>query len=136
VDTSLVLISRRLAGRSWLTGGTDHVTHRLRRVGLTRSQVPWLLMSVATVTCTLGALVAGGVLYAPAVLSGVVAVGVAAVWLLLRVPAYPATVTEEPAERFADRADVTVGSALPGQSQAWRPAPTEARRPAMSSRQQ
>jgi UDP-GlcNAc:undecaprenyl-phosphate GlcNAc-1-phosphate transferase len=33
-DTSLVVISRLLAGRSILVGGTDHTAHRLRRAGL------------------------------------------------------------------------------------------------------
>ncbi|GAA1809717.1 undecaprenyl/decaprenyl-phosphate alpha-N-acetylglucosaminyl 1-phosphate transferase [Planosporangium flavigriseum] len=110
VDTSLVLISRRRAGRSWLAGGTDHVTHRLRLLGLTRSQVPWMLMAMATLTGALGVLVAGGVLLAPAVLAGVVAVGVTAVWLLLRVPVYPATVTEKPADSPGVRVDETIGS--------------------------
>ncbi|MGW0812425.1 hypothetical protein ACWD00_04040 [Streptomyces viridiviolaceus] len=34
-DAVLVLLSRRLAGRPVLRGGPDHLTHRLRRLGLT-----------------------------------------------------------------------------------------------------
>jgi UDP-N-acetylmuramyl pentapeptide phosphotransferase/UDP-N-acetylglucosamine-1-phosphate transferase len=34
VDTGVVFISRMRAGRSPLSGGTDHVSHRLRRLGL------------------------------------------------------------------------------------------------------
>jgi UDP-GlcNAc:undecaprenyl-phosphate GlcNAc-1-phosphate transferase len=130
VDTTLVLISRRRAGRSWLAGGTDHVAHRLRRLGLTGSQVAWALMAVAAVTCMLGVLVAGGVLYAPAFLVGVVVCGVGTVWCLLRVPGYVGaptvtlTVTSivKPPDgdtlRVPDRSPdaPAVASALPGQT--------------------
>ncbi|MEV0090195.1 MraY family glycosyltransferase [Streptomyces sp. NPDC050738] len=34
-DTALVVASRRRAGRPLLHGGTDHIAHRLRRLGLT-----------------------------------------------------------------------------------------------------
>jgi UDP-N-acetylmuramyl pentapeptide phosphotransferase/UDP-N-acetylglucosamine-1-phosphate transferase len=52
VDTGVVFLSRLRAGRSPLIGGTDHVTHRLRRLGL----------STRMAATTLGALgaVAGG----------------------------------------------------------------------------
>ncbi|MFE9440350.1 MraY family glycosyltransferase [Streptomyces sp. NPDC006602] len=35
MDVVLVLLSRRLAGRPLLRGGSDHLAHRLRRLGLT-----------------------------------------------------------------------------------------------------
>lgn len=34
VDTGVVLLSRKLAGRSVMQGGTDHLSHRLRKLGL------------------------------------------------------------------------------------------------------
>lgn len=49
VDTGVVFISRMRAGRSPLVGGTDHVSHRLRRMGL----------STRAVAATLGAIAAG-----------------------------------------------------------------------------
>ncbi|WP_101787133.1 glycosyltransferase family 4 protein [Nonomuraea indica] len=60
VDTGVVLLSRIRAGRSPLMGGTDHVSHRLRRTG----------MPVRAVAALLGAVAAGaGALWLATVLS-------------------------------------------------------------------
>jgi UDP-GlcNAc:undecaprenyl-phosphate GlcNAc-1-phosphate transferase len=42
-DTSLVFISRRRRGQSFLKGGTDHASHRLARAGFGRYGVPFCL---------------------------------------------------------------------------------------------
>ncbi|MFG3442179.1 glycosyltransferase family 4 protein [Nonomuraea sp. NPDC047897] len=47
VDTGVVLLSRIRAGRSPLMGGTDHVSHRLRRTGMPTRAVAALLGAVA-----------------------------------------------------------------------------------------
>jgi UDP-N-acetylmuramyl pentapeptide phosphotransferase/UDP-N-acetylglucosamine-1-phosphate transferase len=53
VDTGVVFLSRIRAGRSPLMGGTDHVSHRLRRLGLGPRLVPAVL---ALAVCAAGAL--------------------------------------------------------------------------------
>ena len=88
VDTTLVMISRTTNGRSWLQGGTDHVSHRLRRLGLGTQPVAVVLFGAAGATSLLGVLVAGRVLPAPFLLVAVFAALAAAVALLLRVPVY------------------------------------------------
>lgn len=59
-DTALVMLSRRMAGRPLLQGGTDHAAHRLRRVGLTVPRAVLLLCGIATLGCLAGALVLSG----------------------------------------------------------------------------
>jgi UDP-GlcNAc:undecaprenyl-phosphate GlcNAc-1-phosphate transferase len=49
LDTGVVLVSRIRAGRSPLSGGTDHVSHRLRRIGLGAPTVPAVLGTMAAV---------------------------------------------------------------------------------------
>ncbi|WP_113701580.1 glycosyltransferase family 4 protein [Nonomuraea lactucae] len=49
VDTGVVLVSRIRAGRSPMTGGTDHVSHRLRRIGLRTRAVAVVLGGLAAV---------------------------------------------------------------------------------------
>ncbi|WP_188192426.1 glycosyltransferase family 4 protein [Nonomuraea sp. SYSU D8015] len=49
VDTGVVFFSRLRVGRSPLTGGTDHVSHRLRRMGLRVRAVAVVLGLVAAV---------------------------------------------------------------------------------------
>jgi UDP-GlcNAc:undecaprenyl-phosphate GlcNAc-1-phosphate transferase len=88
VDTTLVLISRYANGRSWCEGGTDHVSHRLRRLGMNTSQVALVMFGVAAVSSLLGVLVAGGVLPAVKVLAGGTGTVATAVALLLHVPVY------------------------------------------------
>ncbi|MFI6598990.1 MraY family glycosyltransferase [Nonomuraea sp. NPDC050536] len=62
VDTGVVLISRKLNGRSLLRGGTDHVSHRMRRLGLGTGTVVVTLAAVAGLGGVLGlAIVLGAV---------------------------------------------------------------------------
>lgn len=89
VDTTLVVVSRRRAGRSWRTGGTDHVSHRLRRLGLSTGQVAVVLAGTAALSGTFGVLVGRGPVSAACGLAVAAGAGVAAVLLLLRVPGYP-----------------------------------------------
>jgi UDP-GlcNAc:undecaprenyl-phosphate GlcNAc-1-phosphate transferase len=90
VDTCVVLVSRRRAGRPLMLGGTDHVSHRLRRLGMRIPQVAMVLFAVAAVSSLLGVLVASGVLPAVKVLAGGTGTVATAVGLLLRVPVYGA----------------------------------------------
>lgn len=88
VDTTLVIVSRRRAGRSWMTGGTDHIAHRLRRIGLGANQAALALACCAAVSCLAALLVTVRLLPAAAALAVAVALGAAAVRLLLRVEVY------------------------------------------------
>jgi UDP-N-acetylmuramyl pentapeptide phosphotransferase/UDP-N-acetylglucosamine-1-phosphate transferase len=49
VDTSVVFLSRWRAGRSVMTGGTDHLSHRLRRMGLHTRTVAVVLGLIAAI---------------------------------------------------------------------------------------
>lgn len=94
VDTCVVLVSRRRAGRPLMLGGTDHVSHRLRRLGLSTWQVAAVLSATAAVTCLAAIPVIRGSF--PAVVSLACAAGAGAllVWLLQKVPVY--TAQDEP----------------------------------------
>jgi UDP-GlcNAc:undecaprenyl-phosphate GlcNAc-1-phosphate transferase len=96
VDTTLVMISRSTNGRSWLQGGTDHVSHRLRRLGLGNQGVALVLFTSAGATSLLGVLVAGRVLPAPVLMVAVAASAATVVGLLLRVSVYADLVEREP----------------------------------------
>ncbi|WP_420034384.1 MraY family glycosyltransferase [Streptomyces sp. cg28] len=88
-DTVLVMVSRRRAGRGLLRGGTDHIAHRLRRLGLTARGVA-VVLGAATALCTAtGVLLQRGVVGA-AVAWWPFAAAAVAVVLLLRVPVYAA----------------------------------------------
>ncbi|MER5622122.1 MraY family glycosyltransferase [Streptosporangium sp. NPDC002544] len=50
VDTCVVFLSRILTNRSPLQGGTDHVSHRLRRTGLGTRTVATTLGTITTIT--------------------------------------------------------------------------------------
>ncbi|GLW96943.1 MraY family glycosyltransferase [Microtetraspora sp. NBRC 16547] len=54
VDTGVVMLSRNRAGRSMFQGGTDHVSHRLRRLGFGARLTALLLAAVAAASGTLG----------------------------------------------------------------------------------
>lgn len=88
-DTSLVVISRRRAGRSFLQGGTDHSSHRLRRAGLSVGGSAATLAAAAAALATMGLFVARGQL--PVVPVAIVAATAWAVLLTLglRVSCYP-----------------------------------------------
>ncbi|MGH4035877.1 MraY family glycosyltransferase [Actinomycetota bacterium Odt1-20B] len=88
-DTVLVLVSRHRAGRGLLCGGTDHIAHRLRHLGLTVPGAAVALGAAAGTGTATGVLLHHGVVGAPMVgwLGGAAA---ASVVLLLRVPVYGA----------------------------------------------
>jgi UDP-GlcNAc:undecaprenyl-phosphate GlcNAc-1-phosphate transferase len=94
VDTCLVLISRPRAGISWLAAGTDHASHRLRRIGLSVRQVALTLFAVAVLSCLCAVLVACGRLPGVGTLAAATTVAVTLILLLLKVPAY--AVPDEP----------------------------------------
>ncbi|MFK8911367.1 MraY family glycosyltransferase, partial [Streptomyces sp. YS-3] len=96
-DAVLVLLSRRLAGRSLTEGAADHIAHRLRRGGLTVQGTAVVLGLGALVGTVTSLLVHDGRLAPPAVLPLVLGTAVAVV-ALLRVPVYgDAALRTEPA---------------------------------------
>ena len=96
VDTCLVVIARQRAGLSCFTAGTDHSSHRLRILGLSVRQVALMLFTVAALSCLCGAAVACARLPGLVTLAATVTAGIAAIRVLLRVPAY-APADEQPA---------------------------------------
>lgn len=86
-DTGLVLVSRRRARRPLLQGGTDHIAHRLRRLGLTADGAAVTLGAVAFVGTLAGLLIHGGRLTPYAVLP-LALTALAACSGLLCVPVY------------------------------------------------
>lgn len=86
VDTALVMTSRYRESKPLLQGGTDHIAHRLGRMGMTVQQVVWTLTFLAALSCMSGGLVTYGVLAPGDALVAAVVVGIAAVHLLLKVP--------------------------------------------------
>ncbi|WP_405628433.1 undecaprenyl/decaprenyl-phosphate alpha-N-acetylglucosaminyl 1-phosphate transferase [Streptomyces sp. NBC_00016] len=67
-DVVLVVLSRRLARRPLLRGGSDHLAHRLRRLGLTAQGVTVLVAVAAFAAVLVGVLVHAGWVDARAVL--------------------------------------------------------------------
>ncbi|WP_261986493.1 glycosyltransferase family 4 protein [Actinomadura sp. HBU206391] len=104
VDTCLVLLSRRRAGRSLLVGGTDHISHRLRRLGMSIRQVTFTLFAATLVPCLFGVLVTEQRLSGSVAVVGVTVVALSMIWLLLRVPVYPAERTDFPVRPISARA--------------------------------
>jgi UDP-GlcNAc:undecaprenyl-phosphate GlcNAc-1-phosphate transferase len=86
VDTTLVVIDRRRRGRRWYHGGTDHVSHRLRRLGLSAGRVALVLFLGAAASTALGTLVVARLIPGWPVLGAAALGATAAVWLLLTVP--------------------------------------------------
>ncbi|MFE9236545.1 MraY family glycosyltransferase [Streptomyces sp. NPDC007007] len=86
-DSALVLISRRRAGRSPLRDTDDHIAHRLRRVRVTVPGAAVLAALWAAVPVASGTLVYAELLH-PAFLLLPLAGTAAAVYVLLRIPAY------------------------------------------------
>jgi len=108
VDTGVVLVSRHRAGRPLMLGGTDHVSHRLRRLGLSTSQVALALSATAALTCLAVIPVLRG--WVPALLPLAIALGAGSllVWLLQKVPVY--ATTPGPALSYAENISVKGGS--------------------------
>jgi UDP-GlcNAc:undecaprenyl-phosphate GlcNAc-1-phosphate transferase len=90
IDTCLVLVSRSRAGRPLLLGGTDHISHRLRLLGMSIRQVTFTLFAATLVPCLCGVLVAEQRLPGWAVVAGVTTIAIVVISALLRVPVYPA----------------------------------------------
>ncbi|GAA1358212.1 MraY family glycosyltransferase [Streptomyces beijiangensis] len=89
-DTALVVASRRRAGRPLLLGGTDHIAHRLRRLGLTVQGAAVVLGLAAAAGTGAGILIHRGVLPPSAALV-FVAGALLAVVRLLKVRVYGTT---------------------------------------------
>ncbi|MFI7642200.1 glycosyltransferase family 4 protein [Nonomuraea sp. NPDC049400] len=103
VDTGVVVLSRMRAGRPPLMGGTDHVSHRLRKLGLSARLVAVVLGLIAALTCGLCiAMMLGRV---PPLTAALVAVGAAAacVCLLQGVNVYPPHRSLERPPRIRER---------------------------------
>lgn len=60
VDTGTVALSRYRARRPLTQGGTDHISHRLRALGMQTSQAAALLSAIAGICCTFGLFVTLG----------------------------------------------------------------------------
>jgi UDP-GlcNAc:undecaprenyl-phosphate GlcNAc-1-phosphate transferase len=88
VDTCVVMVSRRRAGRPLMLGGTDHVSHRLRRLGLSTWQVAFTLSGTAALTCLAAIPIVRGWVPAAIPLAGAVILGAFLVWALQKVPVY------------------------------------------------
>ncbi|WP_097948856.1 MraY family glycosyltransferase, partial [Streptomyces sp. ms115] len=94
-DSALVLISRRRAARSPLRDTDDHIAHRLRRVRVTVPGAAVLTALWAAVPVATGTLVYAELLH-PAFLLLPLAGTAAAVFALLRIPAYGSPRTAPP----------------------------------------
>jgi UDP-GlcNAc:undecaprenyl-phosphate/decaprenyl-phosphate GlcNAc-1-phosphate transferase len=88
VDTCVVMVSRHRAGRPLMLGGTDHVSHRLHRLGLSTGQVALALSGTAAVTCLAVIPILRDWVPAPVPLVIGGGLGAVLVWLLLKVPVY------------------------------------------------
>ncbi|MET8879249.1 MraY family glycosyltransferase [Streptomyces rubiginosohelvolus] len=122
-DSALVLISRRRAARSPLRDTDDHIAHRLRRVRVTVPGAAVLTTLWAAVPVATGTLVYADLLH-PAFLLLPLAGTAAAVFALLRIPAYapPRTGSSRtaPSRTTAARRTQTsgVGAAIPAAASA------------------
>lgn len=85
VDTGTVVVSRYRAGRPLMQGGTDHISHRLRVLGLRTSQATALLSAVTGISGIFGLLVTFGTLPAVGSLTVVLTAGITVVVLAQRV---------------------------------------------------
>lgn len=111
-DGALVLISRRRAARSLLRDTDDHIAHRLRRVRVTVPGTAILLALWAAVPVATGTLVYAQLLH-PALLLLPSAGTVAAVFALLRIPAYAPPRTPPPRTAARRTTAHTTGTAIP-----------------------
>lgn len=124
-DTALVLISRRRAARSLLRDTDDHIAHRLRRVRVTVPGTAVLLGLWAAVPVTTATLVYAELLH-PALLLPPLAGTAAAVFALLRIPAYAPLRTARPRTAARRTTATSTGAAIPSAASAQRvagPAP-------------
>jgi UDP-GlcNAc:undecaprenyl-phosphate GlcNAc-1-phosphate transferase len=97
-DTTLVVISRILAGRPIYIGGTDHTSHRLALLGLPTRGIALLLVAVTAACGGFGVAVGRGVIAPFAVVAPLaVAAGVVLIFFL-RIPVYAQGSHRAPAE--------------------------------------
>ncbi|MFD9321138.1 MraY family glycosyltransferase [Streptomyces sp. NPDC060053] len=125
-DVALVVLSRRLARRPLLRGASDHLAHRLRRLGLTAQGVTVLLGVAAFAAVLVGVLVHAGWVDARAV-SWVAGGALVVVLGMLRVAVYGPPRARGRRARRAGRA----GRSAP--RQAARPVSRPASRPGSGS---
>ncbi|MET8164045.1 MraY family glycosyltransferase [Streptomyces sp. NPDC005329] len=125
-DVALVVLSRRLARRPLLRGASDHLAHRLRRLGLTAQGVTVLLGVAAFAAVLVGVLVHAGWVDARAV-SWVAGGALVVVLGMLRVAVYGPPRARGRRARRAGRA----GRSAP--RQAARPVSRPAPRPGSGS---
>ncbi|MDG4864951.1 undecaprenyl/decaprenyl-phosphate alpha-N-acetylglucosaminyl 1-phosphate transferase, partial [Streptomyces sp. T-3] len=127
-DTLLVVLSRRRAGRPVLLGGTDHIAHRLRRLGFTVPGAAVVLGALALVGALTGVLVHRGAVgpHWGTPLAGAV---VLVIWALLKVPAYkrPAATSTAPAPRAGSRAALLASPARSRAATSASPSPAGSR---------
>ena len=97
VDTAIVLVSRHRARRPLLKGGTDHLSHRLRLLGLSGPQIALVLFAVATSTSLTGVLVARRALPPWGLLPLGAASAIGLVLFVQRIPVYPQGCDQRPA---------------------------------------
>jgi UDP-GlcNAc:undecaprenyl-phosphate GlcNAc-1-phosphate transferase len=116
-DAAVVLISRRRAARSLLCDTDDHIAHRLRRVRVTVPGTAVLLALWAGVPVTTGTLVYAELLH-PALLLLPLAGTVAAVFALLRIPAYAPPRAASPPTAPRRTAAHATGVAIPSAASA------------------
>ncbi|WP_182905459.1 MraY family glycosyltransferase [Microbispora sp. H13382] len=90
VDTGVVLLARRRAGRPLLQGGSDHLSHRLHRLGLGKRLTALALATLAAAAGVLDLAMTLGWVPAFGAVTGAAATAVAAVILAQRVRVYPA----------------------------------------------
>lgn len=87
-DTSLVVLSRRLAGRPITVGGTDHTSHRLNRLGLRIPMVTSLLGAGAGLSAAIGIATGRGRLQPALAVAVMAAFSGWALVALLQLPVY------------------------------------------------
>lgn len=112
VDTALVMTSRYRESRPLLQGGTDHIAHRLRRMGMTVQQVVRTLCFLTALSCLSAVLVTYGAIAPGIALVAAVVVGIGAVHLLLKVPS-AAVVSSSAAVRVGAPKRRSARTALP-----------------------
>jgi UDP-GlcNAc:undecaprenyl-phosphate GlcNAc-1-phosphate transferase len=79
LDTSVAIFSRWLRGISAFTGGRDHLSHRLIRIGFTHKKAALTLWALTAVFC----LAALAVYQLPSTTATLVVISAALLWLLL-----------------------------------------------------
>ena len=84
LDTALVVVSRRRGGRSMFEGGTDHASHRLTRLGLSKRTVVGVLCLVQAACATIAVAIANGSGAGWAIAASMIAVFVTAIAILAR----------------------------------------------------